>query len=207
MEAVVLGVAWLLIAPCCLLVLYRARPIMRVTSVLALVALEVATVGLNHSMRHIDLHPAAEPAVTSARPGDCPSRQPTPERVRQGPRRLTLSWTAGPAQCRVATVSWRRQGHRLAFWVAEGAVSPPGAGGLAGAEGLGTDGRTLNGGSRVDGKGRADAKGRLGGEGLGSRTLPVSVGGRGTASVTLPLALPRGHRALDGRTGRPIPQR
>ncbi|MCG5220507.1 hypothetical protein [Streptosporangium sp. KLBMP 9127] len=178
MEALVLGVAWLLIAPCCLLLLFRGRPLLRITSVLTLALLEVATVGLNHSMRHVELNSAASgPAAGRAvQPVThrCASSRPIPEGVRlaharRGLRAVTVWWPATPGECDTATVTWRRKDHRLTLWLQEGdlVTEPP-----------------------------------------NSVTLPVGVDKRGVASVTLRLALPPGrYQVLDGRTRVRIPRR
>ncbi|MET8054071.1 hypothetical protein ABZU75_41495 [Streptosporangium sp. NPDC005286] len=192
----VLGVSWLVLTPLCLWNLFRGGTLVRLTSVLALVSLEVATIWttttvqipprtliaapLPSAARIPAPAPAPAPAPQAAQQGardarsaSCPGRMPAPERVRlarrQGSLRgVTLFWTARADECDTATVVLRHRNRTIRVWMRDGEAE-----------------------SRTS----------------GATTRPVSVTG-GVASLQVPLAQPvrgeGGFRAIDGRTGRPI---
>jgi hypothetical protein len=182
-----LGVSWLILTPLCLWNLYRGGTLIRLTSVMALVALEAATIWAGSAVQ------ASEPAQIAAPPpprapaaavapaakggpstaSSCPTRLPAPERARlarhQGTlRSVTLFWRARTDECDTATVVLRHRNRALKVWMHEGSMK----------------------------RWPTDA-----------RTLPVSVAG-GMASMKVPLAPPLSgmgaFRAIDGRSGRPI---
>ncbi|MFI6452977.1 hypothetical protein ACIBF6_15610 [Streptosporangium amethystogenes] len=192
----VLGVSWLVLTPLCLWNLFRGGTLVRLTSVLALVSLEVATIWTTSTLqippRTLIAAPppsapripapapapapapqAAQQGARDARSASCPGRMPAPERVRlarrQGALRgVTLFWTARADECDTATVVLRHRNRTIRVWMRDGAAE-----------------------SRAS----------------GATTRPVSVTG-GVASLQVPLAQPvhgeGGFRAIDGRTGRPI---
>ncbi|MER6178423.1 hypothetical protein [Streptosporangium sp. NPDC001681] len=186
----VLGVSWLVLTPLCLWNLFRGGTLVRLTSVLALVSLEVATIWTTSTIqippRTLIAAPspsaaripapapqAAQQGARDVRSASCPGRMPAPERVRlarrQGALRgVTLFWTARADECDTATVVLRHRNRTIRVWMRDGEAESH------------TSGAT---------------------------TRPVSVTG-GVASLQVPLAQPvrgeGGFRAIDGRTGRPI---
>ncbi|MFD1495907.1 hypothetical protein ACFSIL_05790 [Streptosporangium lutulentum] len=190
-----LGISWLVLTPLCLWNLFRGGTLIRLTSVMALVSLEAATIWATSAVQPPAPAPVAAspfpagtaaPAETAAparttapaakgtrHAASCPTRLPAPERARlarhQGTlRSMTLFWTARTDECDTATVVLRHRNRAIKVWMHEGDLR-----------------RKPN-----------DA-----------RTLPVSVAG-GVASMKVPLAPPLSGtgtiRAIDGRSGRPI---
>ncbi|GGL35754.1 hypothetical protein [Planomonospora parontospora] len=215
----VLGVSWLLLAPVCLWLLLRGRAWARVTAVLALAALEAATLWLDAGIpsrapaaRPSALRPAVPevsgPAVPEvSRPASTSSPSPRPAAT-ASPRPMAPAPTrpgnviAHPAVCSAsplvpeeARLITRRGALRA---VALSWAAP--AGGCDTATVVvrrrgGTLRVWLHGGTAVPD------------HPAGARTLPVSVTG-GTASMQVRLVPPLpgrpGLTAVDGRTGRPI---
>jgi hypothetical protein len=181
-----LGISWLILTPLCLWNLYRGGTLIRLTSVMALVSLEAATIWAGSVVQApetaliaaspLSRAPAASvaPAAKDGPPAVfCPTRLPAPERARlarhQGTlRSVTLFWRARTDECGTATVVLRHSNRAIKVWMHEGSMK----------------------------RRPTDA-----------RTLPVNVAG-GMASMKVPLAPPLpgmgALRAIDGRSGRPI---
>ncbi|MEU4829177.1 hypothetical protein [Streptosporangium sp. NPDC023615] len=132
----VLGVSWMVLAPLCLWNLFRGGTLVRLTSVLALLALEAATIWVTAAAPIPPRTPvlAAPSAVVpgpasssagpsgpspeaprqGARPASCAARAPAPARVRPArqrdtPQGVALFWTAGKDGCATATVVLRHR--------------------------------------------------------------------------------------------------
>lgn len=130
MEAVALGVAWMVGAPCCLVLMMRPSTSVRVACVMTLVLLEAATIARTPvAAPELARHVAAPPGAGVAA---CAERTPVPARVRQVRaaglvRSLAIFWKAAPGECATATVAMRRDGRRLMLWVQEGSGTPQAA--------------------------------------------------------------------------------
>ncbi|MGC5012702.1 hypothetical protein ACLQ2R_18220 [Streptosporangium sp. DT93] len=132
----VLGVSWLVLTPLCLWNLFRGGRLVRLTSVLALVALEAATIWATTAARVPPRTPVlAAPSVVApgqappptglsgplpeasrqdARSASCAAGTPVPALVRPARRRdaargMTLLWTARGDGCATASVVLRHR--------------------------------------------------------------------------------------------------
>ncbi|MEU4404914.1 hypothetical protein AB0F88_10335 [Streptosporangium sp. NPDC023963] len=224
----VLGVSWLILTPLCLWNLFRGGTLVRLTSVLSLVALEAATIWATTVVQIPARTPIAAPPAPAAQsqirtpyPASPASHAPTPppEAAQQGAR------DARGAQA--------GRGERLA-------PGEPGERGISGARDTSCRGRMpapervrlarrqgAPRGVTLFWKARADEcdtatvvlhhrkrtikvwmrEDEAGSRSSGATTWPVSVAG-GVASLEVPLTAPvrdtGAFRAIDGRTGRPI---
>ncbi|QYC39277.1 hypothetical protein Nocox_08260 [Nonomuraea coxensis DSM 45129] len=126
MLALSLGVAWLLLAPLSLWLLFRGRPLERTGAIVTLLLLEASTIVMG---RLTTPHPAPDHAVVAhdAAPpvASCAQRAPTPRSARLGTS-LVLTWVAGHHECRTAEVAMRSQGRRLLVWLQTGRPAPAG---------------------------------------------------------------------------------
>ncbi|MBG0812984.1 hypothetical protein [Planomonospora sp. ID82291] len=213
----VLGVSWLLLAPVCLWLLLRGRARARVIAVLALTALEAATVWLDSGIppqapaaRPSALRPAA-PEVSrpsSASPASPASSVPPRPSATASPRPMAPAPTrpgnviAHPAACSASPLA----PEEARLITRRGALRAVALSWTATADGCDTATvvvRRRGGTLRVWLHGGAEVPDRP----AGARTLPVRVTG-GTASMQVRLVppLPGGPdlTAVDGRTGRPI---
>lgn len=120
MLAISLGLAWLVLAPLSLWVLFRGRNLAKAGAVLTLVLLESGTVALADTLD-------PEPVVVShtmPRPAACAESAPVPSTARVvGRRSLELTWPASATECDTAKVLMRPKGHRLRVWIHEGPLS------------------------------------------------------------------------------------
>ncbi|MEU8378735.1 hypothetical protein [Streptosporangium sp. NPDC048865] len=220
----VLGVSWLILTPLCLWNLFRGGTLVRLTSVLSLVALEAATIWATTAVQVPAPTPIAAPLSPMARtelPPPTPPRAPRsstplPEAAQQGARD-TRGTQAGRGE-RLA------RGERGASGVRDtscrGRMPAPERVRLARRQGA-PRGVTLFWKARADECDTATVvlhhrnrtikvwmrEGEAESRPSGATTWPVSVAG-GVASLEVPLAAPvrdaGAFRAIDGRTGRPI---
>ncbi|GAA2989410.1 hypothetical protein [Streptosporangium longisporum] len=132
----VLGVSWLVLTPLCLWNLFRGGRLVRMTSVLALVALEAATIWATDAARLPSRTPvvaassaAVQGQASSAAPGarqaarrdvraaSCAGSVPTPQRVRparqwDASRGVTPFWTDGTDGCATVVLRHRNRAVR-----------------------------------------------------------------------------------------------
>ncbi|MFB9675633.1 hypothetical protein [Streptosporangium vulgare] len=226
----VLGVSWLILTPLCLWNLFRGGTLVRLTSVLSLVALETATIWATTVVQVPARTPIAaslSTLSTAARPELRPQSSPP---VLQPPTPLPGTAQRGARDTRGAKAG---RAERLTR-------GEPGERGASGARGTSCRGRMpapervrlarrqgAPRGVTLFWKARADEcdtatvvlhhrkrtikvwmrEGEAGSRASGATTWPVSVAG-GVASLEVPLTAPvrdtGAFRAIDGRTGRPI---
>ncbi|MEU7894703.1 hypothetical protein AB0B45_17810 [Nonomuraea sp. NPDC049152] len=122
MLAIALGIAWLVLSPLCLWILFRGRMGAKIGALLTLAAMEAATVALSpaHEAPQVVAHDVPPPARLPA--AECAERTPVPQTARLEKDRETLElfWTAEPDECRTAKVVLRHKGRELRVWVHEG---------------------------------------------------------------------------------------
>ncbi|MFF3443514.1 hypothetical protein [Streptosporangium sp. NPDC002721] len=213
----VLGVSWLILTPLCLWNLFRGGTLVRLTSVMSLVALEAATIWATTAVHIPERTPVAAPLFSVARTEPpLRSRTPLPETAQRGTRGapagqgelLTLDQPGGRGPSGVRNASCR------------GRMPAPERVRLARRQGA-PRGVTLFWKARADECDTATVvlhhrnrtikvwmrEGEAESRSSGATTWPVSVAG-GVASLEVPLAEPvrdaGAFRAIDGRTGRPI---
>ncbi|MEU7001339.1 hypothetical protein [Nonomuraea sp. NPDC046570] len=115
MLAFALGLTWLVLAPVCLWLLVRGRNPARAGAVLALAALEVATVvGVPDEAMVVAYDVPPQPVAV------CAERMPVPRQASLAPGRLVLSWPAAADECGTASVVLRERGRTVRVWVHEG---------------------------------------------------------------------------------------
>jgi hypothetical protein len=201
MQAFTLGLLWLVLAPLSLWVLLRGRPIQRVMSVLTLIALEGATIALDHSGRHIELKPTpalagTAPAEAGATVADVPDARDTQDPVPYGGRPTELA--CADRVHTVDRVRAERRGDRLRRLTISWQAAPEECGTATVA--ARRTGRTIE---------LWAHQGDVPGGPDDARVLPVRIKGE-RAVVRLPLAPPpparHAYTILDGRTGRVLPQ-
>ncbi|MGJ6962382.1 hypothetical protein ACSDR0_10780 [Streptosporangium sp. G11] len=227
----VLGVSWLILTPLCLWNLFRGGTLVRLTSVLSLVALEAATIWATT----VVLIPARTPIAAPPRPAALAETETGPSSPLPAPQASTPLPEAAQQGARDTRGAQAGRGER---------VTPhePGGRGASGARARDTSCRgrmpapervrlaRLQGAPRgvtLFWKARADEcdsatvvlhhrsrtikvwmrEDRAESRFLDATTRPVSVAG-GVASLEVPLTVPvrdtGAFRAIDGRTGRPI---
>ncbi|NUR82918.1 MAG: hypothetical protein HOY71_02390 [Nonomuraea sp.] len=119
MLAISLGVAWLLLGPLALWVLFRGRPGAKAGAVVTLALLEGATVAMNRELPDPGPAVVAHDVPPAAVRPSCDERTPVPQWAKPG-KHLVLSWTAAPRECDTAKVIARPDGRKLLVWVHEG---------------------------------------------------------------------------------------
>ncbi|GAA0844804.1 hypothetical protein ACFQVD_22445 [Streptosporangium amethystogenes subsp. fukuiense] len=201
----VLGVSWLVLTPLCLWNLFRGGTLVRLTSVLALVSLEMATIWTTSTVRIPPRTLIAAPSPSAARipapgppAGPASEPAPAPQAAQQGARDVRSASCPGrmpaPERVRLARRQGALRGVTL-FWTARADECDTATVVL----------RHRNRTIRVWVRdGETDGRESRASD---ATTRPVSVTG-GVASLQVLLAQPvrgeGGFRAVDGRTGRPI---
>ncbi|WP_436759518.1 hypothetical protein [Streptosporangium sp. V21-05] len=227
----VLGVSWLILTPLCLWNLFRGGTLVRLTSVLSLVALETATIWATTVVQIPTRTPIAAPPAPAAQPQSRPPSPtspafpalqpptPLPGAAQQGARD-TLGAQAGRVEPLIRDEPDERGASGERETSCRGRMPAPERVRLARRQGA-PRGVTLFWKARADECDTAtvvlhhrkrtikvwmredEAESRS----SDATTWPVSVAG-GVASLEVPLTAPVGDtgafRAIDGRTGRPI---
>ncbi|HEX4817546.1 MAG TPA: hypothetical protein VFV66_32795 [Nonomuraea sp.] len=122
MLAISLGVAWLLLAPLSLWLLFRGTAAERVGAVVTLALLEAGTIALQQ-LAPEPAAPAAAVMSHEVRPA-CDARTPALRSAKVG-RSLVLSWAAAGHECETAEVTVRTKGKRLLVRLRTGAGPVP----------------------------------------------------------------------------------
>ncbi|MET9342857.1 hypothetical protein [Nonomuraea sp. NPDC003804] len=122
MLSIALGLAWLVLSPLCLWIVFRGRVTARIGALLTLAALEGATVVLSPGHEASDVVAHDVPAPPRPIAAQCPARAPVPQtaRLARDHQRLELFWSARPDECQTAKVVLRPKGRQLRVWVHEG---------------------------------------------------------------------------------------
>ncbi|MFE3453185.1 hypothetical protein ACFXJ8_30105 [Nonomuraea sp. NPDC059194] len=122
MLAIALGIAWLVLSPLCLWIIFRGRLGAKIGAVLTLAAMEAATVAVRPAQEVPQVVAYDVPAPPRPEAGECAERTPVPRaaRLEKGHESLELFWSAEPDECRTAKVVLRQKGRQLRVWVHEG---------------------------------------------------------------------------------------
>lgn len=143
MFAFLFGLAWLILTPVCVWLLFGRghKAALRAAAVAVLSALQVGTLAVGFANRSATStagppaarsQPAAAPALGNAAAqgaGPCQDRTLTPEAVRLrrsgAALNITVFWKAGTSRCDTATVTLRPSGRRIGILLREGPPTHP----------------------------------------------------------------------------------